>query len=1189
MTALGLSFLLILPLLSGCRPDATPSDTLTRGIGVYPGDPAAYTGPELVPGGETYRNLALYRVARHSSSYDYNLTAQLATDGLLARQAPYWMELEANGAAVPKREREKLFDSNSWTTLSLPGGGPAELLLRLHGGAVAADHLSLSGSARGVPGPATVTVEISPDGEHWQQAGALTERDFPRSPLPRRYDGDRSRNFYWSIELPAGPIAAVRLRLDAPGVERWELQRWDFSREGAPVDVLPSAHFCSAWMAEGVADEWISVDLGAEARFDKLVLAWVERPEGGVIESSADGRRWKQIAELPQVGPLIEEISVRGRGRYLRVAGLQTSSGSRIVLSEWEVWGRGGVVPQAQPAPAAFGDRLDLRGGAWRLRRADEVKEGGETLSTAGFDPAGWLPATVPGTVLTSYYNAGAVPDQRYDDEQLQISESYFLDDFWYRDEFDLPDAWAGQEVLLHFDGINWKAEVWVNGLQAGQIGGAFTRADFELGALLRPGRNALAVKILKNTHPGIVKEQNRQSADLNGGVLGADNPTMHATIGWDWIPTVRGRNIGIWNDVYLTAHRAGVTIDDVFVDTDLPLPGTDYAELKPVVTLTNHASQPCQAEIELRYGELLISGGAALAAGETRDVALAPARLERPQLWWPAGYGEPHLYEVETSVRVGSILSDSKKQYSGIREMSYTMDGGVLDFYVNGRRLIGNGGNWGYPEINLNYRAREYDIAAAYHADMHFTMIRNWVGMTGDEEFWEACDRHGVMVWQDFWLANPADGPEPDDEAMFLANAEDFLRKIRHHPCLALYCGRNEGNPPASLDAGLAALVERLHPGMKYIPHSADGPVSGGGPYRALPPVEYFALERGADRFHSERGMPNVPTLESMERMLGPAHRWPQDAVWGLHDYCLESAQSAATFNAMVEKAFGEPSSLEQFADWAQWIDYDGYRAIFESRSAQRKGIQLWMSHACWPSMVWQTYDYYFAPTAAYFGAKKGSAPIRIQWNPKTGQVEVVNNNAGDRSGLTAQIIVAAPDGTVILDQSATLDAPEDSTVPIRMEIPDQDHPKNLQFSGTPVVGDDGKGIGNPILLRLCLIQDDTYLADNFYILNPADPGNFQSLLQMPQARVKMEYEFRREGDEWIALAVLENRSSVPALMLRLNLVGDRSGEQILPVFYEDNWISLLPGERKQIRVRCASADARGERPALRLSGFNL
>ena len=567
-------------------------------------------------------------------------------------------------------------------------------------------------------------------------------------------------------------------------------------------------------------------------------------------------------------------------------------------------------------------------------------------------------------------------------------------------------------------------------------------------------------------------------------------------------------------------------------------------------------------AEISLFYGELEMKGSAVLAAGETRDVALPAARLEQPQLWWPAGYGEPHLYQVDASVWVDGVPSDSKRLFAGVREMSYTMDGGVLDFYVNGRRLIGNGGNWGYPEVNLNYRAREYDIAVAYHADMHFTMIRNWVGQTGDEEFWEACDRHGVMVWQDFWLANPADGPVPDDEAMFLANAEDYLRKIRHHPCLALYCGRNEGNPPAALDEGLRALVNRLHPGMQYIPHSATGPVSGNGPYRALSVEEYFTLERGRDRFHSERGMPNVPTVESLERMLAPAHRWPQDDVWGMHDYALESAQSAATFNAMVEKAFGEPESLEQFAQWAQWINYDGYRAMYESRSAQRKGLLIWMSHSCWPSMVWQTYDYYFAPTAAYFGAKKGSAPVRIQWNPAAGRVEVVNNNAGDLSGLTALAVVAAPDGTVLSEQQTELDAAEDSTVALPFEIPGQDL----------------------FLLRLRLLQGDAELADNFYVLHPDDPGNLQALKELPAAKVDLRTEWIREGDQWIGTATLENRSGTPALMLRLNLVGARSGGQILPVFYEDNWISLLPGERKCICVRCAVADTRGEQPELQL-----
>ena len=216
---------------------------------------------------------------------------------------------------------------------------------------------------------------------------------------------------------------------------------------------------------------------------------------------------------------------------------------------------------------------------------------------------------------------------------------------------------------------------------------------------------------------------------------------------------------------------------------------------------------------------------------------------MKEPQLWWPVGYGEPHLYDVEMSFEVDGAVVDKKSFKFGIRQMTYSEEGGKLAMFVNGRRFICRGGNWGFGESMLRYRAREYDAAVRYHREMNFTMIRNWVGQIGDEAFYEACDRHGVMVWQDFWLANPWDGPVPDDDAMFMANACDFLLRIRNHASIGLYCGRNEGYPPKVLEKGLRAALKELHPGIQYIPSSADDVVSGHGPYHALPLVEYFEL----------------------------------------------------------------------------------------------------------------------------------------------------------------------------------------------------------------------------------------------------------------------------------------------------------------------------------------------------------
>ena len=348
---MGLSVLLCC--LSACTHPADRRPT-TRGIGVYPGDPAAYTGPELVPAGEELRNLALHRIARHSSSYDYNLTAQLVTDGIHAAGMPYWIDMEVNGEPLPKRDRERLFDGNTWTPLTIQGG-TADLTLRLHEGTACADRLTLMGAADGRADQCTLVLEISPDGTDWKPVKTLRERPFPTGRVPRG-EGVNWRNYLWTLDLPAEPFAALRLRLDAPGIRRWTIQQWDFSLGGQPVDILPSARFSSAWMSEGSEDEWVCVDLGAEADLEQVRLDWIAGPAAGVLESSKDGESWTRLAELPQESA---EIAVQGRGRYVRLSGLK-AVGEHLILSEMEVWGRGGVVPRAQPAPAPQGRRLAL-------------------------------------------------------------------------------------------------------------------------------------------------------------------------------------------------------------------------------------------------------------------------------------------------------------------------------------------------------------------------------------------------------------------------------------------------------------------------------------------------------------------------------------------------------------------------------------------------------------------------------------------------------------------------------------------------------------------------------------------------------------------------------------------------------------------------------------------------------------
>ncbi|MCI1647892.1 MAG: discoidin domain-containing protein [Bacteroides sp.] len=1229
-------------LLVGCG--STPSDKYSRGVGIYPGNPNETSSPELVVDNSTYRNLAVLKAAYQSSSYDYNLTAQLVTDGIISTHSSSTLNVSTQDGSLKKNEREWLFDGKP-DSKYIVNGNDIYLQVDFNNMRVDADKLVLRGDVtvddRKTKGY-EMAVYASVDGKSWNlldirrgsgyagsdipsakgffapPAGTKTQKPkLNPSPVLFKYkykqiqqelpvmsfgNMRRGRPIIYEVLLKDSKVYKhYKFVFKMAAAENWAFNTLDFYKNNELLSVLPSACFNSAWQSATPGKEWLYVDLGAPAKYDKINLYWINKAVKGKIQSSNDAKTWIDVASLPG-GTDKKDIIIlnkKVKSRYVRLLLTEAESGQPYQLSEIEIYGKGGLVAHPKKAPVEMDNRQYLSGGNWKLQRASEVEGTGEEISSLGYKDGSWIPATVPGTVLASYINISAVPDPNFADNQLQVSESFFLSDFWYRDEFIVTNP--TEYLFLNFDGINWKADVYLNGKKLGRMEGAFIRGKFDVSKQIVKGKNVIAVKIIKNAHPGAIKEQTAYSTDQNGGALGADNPTFHATIGWDWIPTIRGRDIGIWNDVFLT-YNGSVTIEDPFVRTELPLPDTTSANVFVEVTLKNHSNDPVSGMLKGTYGKAVFKQPVNLTAGEEKLVKLNPSttpvlHLKHPLLWWPKGYGAQHLYNVCFSFEVKGKETDKVVFKSGVRQMTYDENvykpsGGMsfgffgqseprrLSIYVNGRRFVGFGGNWGFSESNLNYRKREYDIAVAYHADMNFTMIRNWVGQIGDEEFYEACDKYGVMVWQDFWLANPLDGPNPFYVNMFNANAKDYVKRIRNHPSMAIYVGRNEGNPPAEIDNYLRTMIQQEHPDLYYISNSAMGIVSGGGPYRALPPKSYFQ-SYGHDKFHSERGMPNVMNYESMLHTFGYEYINPvntvksPNSVYGLHDYTLggttgASAQAVTTFNDMIEKAFGHPKDAKLFSEWAQWINYNGYRAIFESRSEHRRGMLLWMSHPAWPSMVWQTYDYYFDPTAAYFGCKKGAEPLHIQWNPLRNDVEVVNYHAFKRMGLIAKAQIFNQDGALKWEHKTPLNIEEDQTVAC--------------FPIGRV-----KQLSDTYFIKLMLTDSQgKVLSDNFYWRGKVD-GDFHSLLQLPKVHIQQSIIMNLVDGEWILKGILKNETNTPALMIRLKVVGNKSSQILLPVFYSDNYFSLMPGEKKEFSIKLADFDTHGEKPEIRISGFNL
>jgi len=1154
----------------------------TRGIGVYPGEPSADFGPILVPDDTAkYRNLALLRPAFHSSSYDYNLTAQLVTDGIKHERLPEWIVVsEAFRGPLPKPDREVIVDHAPMNTMEIQGT-PAQVEIQLAGGEAAPEidriQLFVISPMQATADSLKFTISISDDGRAWQEAGTVSA---PKPASTAGYPPDFSApNHFFTPSIPLRSASRSRFyrvecattsgsnRMGGFGAT-WRIGQVAFYKGDQRVEIGGPYSFTSAWMSAGSGVEWVYVDLGSRCEFDRVKLYWIARASEGAVQVSDDAENWRDLQSLAGASGQVDDFKLAqpATGRYVRVLMTRPSSPDGYILSEIEVYGRGGFTAKPRPEPHYGQDRrLLLAGGSWRIQRSNLVNDAGEALSKPGFQDADWLVATVPGTVLTSYANAGAIPDPNFGQNQLHISDSYFYSDFWYRTEFTAPPKTAQQLAWLNFDGINWKADVFLNREKIGRVEGGFMRGKFDVTEKILPGRvNALAVRIEKNATPGSAKQKTFEVCAKNGGGLGADNPTYHATIGWDWIPTMRGRDIGIWGDVSLAITDA-VTIENPFVSTKLPLPDISSADVTIEADLVNHRNHSFSGVVRYRLGELSFEQRVKLAAGEQKHITVDPStvaalHVKNPKLWWPVGYGDPYLHDAQIEVESGGKTVDRKAFKAGLRQMKYSEDGGALRIWINGRRFVARGGNWGFSESMLRYRSREYDTAVRYHREMNFTMIRNWVGQIGDEAFYEACDKHGVMIWQDFWLANPWDGPEPDDDDLFLKNVKDVVMRIRNHPSVGLYCGRNEGFPPPPLEQGIRKILADLHPQLHYIPSSADEVVSGHGPYWANPARFYFIA---ADKkLHSEIGAPNIPSLDSVRLMMPEKALWPQGLDWGLHDFCLQGAMGGAGYRDIIENSFGGATNADEWIRLAQFVNYDTYRAMFEAQSKYRMGVLLWMSHSCWPSFVWQTYDYYFEPTAAYYGCKKGSEPLHIQWNPANDTIEVVNYSAGKVAGLEASVEVLNMDGKQMDLKTASVGSDEDSTVAcIKMEYP--------------------AGLTPVHFLRLALRRGSETVSSNFY-MRGVQQNDFRAIRQLPAPKVEITTSSERKGDRWVLATKVQNTGASPALMVRVKAVREKTGDRILPAVYSDNYIALMPGEAQTIAIEVNEADTRGEKPTI-------
>jgi len=879
-------------------------------------------------------------------------------------------------------------------------------------------------------------------------------------------------------------------------------------------------------------------------------------------------------------------------------------------------------VQAAQPAATpplapAGGSRWTV--GAWRLIAAPEVTATPAAIARPGFDAGSWLPAIVPGTILATYVANGVYPDPAYGLNNLQIPESLSRQDYWLRTEFVVPASGDRGNLALAFKGINYASEIWVNGARLGATEGAFTRGRFDLPAGLRAGeRVALAVRVSPPPHPGLPHEESLSAGPgQNGGSMMIDGPTFGASEGWDWTPTVRDRNTGIWQDVVLEANGS-VRIGDPHVRTVLLRPDNSLAELTLTVPVVNDSGTAQMVEVEARFGDAVLHQSAEVDAGATRDIRFTPdrfaaLRIANPKLWWPNGYGDPVLHDLAMTASVDGAASDARTIRFGIREVSYELslvdpaeelrrvtvaparstgeqlldvrhkairkvEGGWalslargiagspalaaatdtslaphLLLRVNGVPIAVRGGNWGMDDWLKRVSRERMEPYFRLHRDANVNTIRNWMGQSTEEVFFDLADKYGLLVLNDFWLSTQDHNAEPGDSALFLANAADTVSRFRHHPSIALWIGRNEGVPPPVLNTGLEKLVREIDGTRAYLPNSRDVNMANSGPWNYQPPEAYFTrIGRG---FSTEVGTPSFPTLETFRTMMLAEDQWPVSDAWAYHDWHQGKAGDVASFMKAMENRFGAPTDLADFENKAQLLNYEAHRAIFEGMNAglftRNSGRLLWMTQPAWPSMTWQIYSHDYDTHAAFYGTRKGAEPVHVQVNLPDRKLAVVNSLGAPIAAARLRVRNFALDGTPLDEREIAVTAPAYGVIEAGEAVPD------AVFARAPVV-----------ITKLELLgSDGGVLSENLYWL-AREPAAYRTMSAMPDAAVSVTARQLADAGEHVIEASVTNGSSQPALLVKLTLQ-DADGARILPAYFSDNYVSLLPGETRVLTIR--------------------
>ncbi len=835
----------------------------------------------------------------------------------------------------------------------------------------------------------------------------------------------------------------------------------------------------------------------------------------------------------------------------------------------------------------------------WQIQSSDNV--GGTTdeqIATSNFKPQNWYTANVPSSTLGSLVDAGVIKNIFFNRNLENVPDSLFDAPWWYRKTFNIDKIDPGQVYRLRFNGISYRADVWLNGTKIASsdtIEGSFRQFVFDVTPFIKKGENVLALKVSK-----------AEGGDLNIGFV-------------DWNPEPADNNMGIWRNVEFL-FSGPVSIEQPFVITDVDTATLDNATITLKLKLHNYSDKPVSGVLKAAIGkEIQISKDVSLDAGESKEIILKqddyPAlKINHPKLWWTHDLGKPNLYPLEINYVINNQVSDTRDVKFGIRSITgYWTQQGFRAYRLNGKDILIKGGGWTDPML-LN-ATPDYERAGIdYAVHMNLNAIRMEGFWGHDQHIFDLCDEKGILImagfscqweWKDIFGGQYEDQygsiVAPDQMDVAAKSFHDQIVWLRNHPSIFLWLYGSDKWPRPELEQKYLDVLSEVDPTRPYVQSAKEwiSEITGAtgvkmrGPYDYVPPDYWYRdkLYGGAFGFNTETGPgPEVPVLESLEKMIPKDSLWPIGSSWLYHAARGQFHNLTAYNNAMNER-LGHAGDLTDYLRKAQYLNYEGMRAMFEAFETSRfqaTGIIQWMYNASWPKLWWQLYDFYLMPTGALYGARDANEPLHISYNYGDNGVDVMNNTAEKSDALVAKVTVYDFDMNKILQDTVDVNNLKSQEVRHVFKLPNELDVSKTWFLDLRLFDNHDNRVSNNFYVLSTQGDSLDEKKSTWYITPQSQFADLTMLQDLPKLKLTTSETRVVHGDSTIINEKVKNTTSHLAFMVYLDLKKEKNNESVVPVFWQENYFTLLPGEERTVSVWCHTSDLNGQKAKVVVGGWN-